>query len=129
MNAEQNALLSSIADDMKALKGNIDSLQSTVNGLENKLVTHLRNLIREETRKFDNEIELMKGRTDNMEARFPVLTRDSVDMSDWLQSFCDCDYFGWTGPRGPHGGVSGTVHWGARYRGYGHQRRTFEIQD
>ena len=40
MNAEQTALLSSIADDMKALKGNVDSLQSTVNGLENKLVTN-----------------------------------------------------------------------------------------
>ena len=56
MNAEQTALLSSIADDMKALKGNVDSLQSTVNGLENKLVTNLRNLIRDETKKFDNEI-------------------------------------------------------------------------
>ena len=66
MNAEQTALLSSIADDMKALKDNVDSLQSTVNGLENKLVTNLRNLIREETKKIENDIELMKGCMDNI---------------------------------------------------------------
>ena len=72
---------------MKALRGYVDSLQSTINGLENKLVTNLRNLIREETKKFDNEIELMKGRMDNMEARFAALTGESVNAS---ASF-DCD--------------------------------------
>lgn len=82
MNPDQAALLSSIADDLKALKGNVGTLQATVNGLENKLVANLRGLIREETKKFGNEIELMKGRMDNMEARFSELMGDSASGSD-----------------------------------------------
>ena len=79
MTEEQNSILSSISQDMKGLKDSVDSLKSTVNGLEDKIMSNIRGVIREETRKFDNEIELMKGRMDNMESRFMELTGESTN--------------------------------------------------
>lgn len=46
------ALLASLKDDMKALHGGMTTLANTVTGLEQKLMTNLRKIIQEETKKF-----------------------------------------------------------------------------
>ena len=54
MEGNQTALLSSIAEDMKAPKDSFESLNTTVNGLEDKIMSQIRGTIREETRKFSD---------------------------------------------------------------------------
>ena len=62
-------LLSTIVADLKAMNGSLETLTQTVNGLEAKIVTNIRTIIKQETRKFNDELELLKGRMDNLEAR------------------------------------------------------------
>ena len=78
MEGNQTALLSSIAEDMTALKGSFESLNTTVNGLEDKIMSQIRGTIREETRKFSDELELLKGRMENMETRLGSLAGASA---------------------------------------------------
>ena len=78
MEGNQTALLSSIAEDMKALKGSFESLNTTVNGLEDKIMSQIRGTIREETRKYSDELELLKGRMENMETRLGSLAGASA---------------------------------------------------
>ena len=73
MAEEQTKLLRQLAEDMKSLKGSVGVLSDTVNGLEAKIMTNIRTTIREETKKFDTEIELLKGRLGNMESRLQQL--------------------------------------------------------
>ena len=63
----EDSLLKTIARDLKAMHGSLTTLTETVNGLETKIVTHIRGIIRQETNKFNEEIELLKGRMDNLE--------------------------------------------------------------
>ena len=63
------ATLSSIAEDMAAMRRNMESLTTTVNGLESKIMSKIRGVIKDEVKTFNNEIELLKGRMDQMESK------------------------------------------------------------
>ena len=79
-------ILSSIAQDMMGLKDSVDSLKYTVDGLEDKIMCNI-SIIREETGKFDNEIEVIKGGMDNVEARITALTGESTNLT--LSFYCN----------------------------------------
>ena len=59
---------------MKSLKGSVDTLTTTVNGLETKIMKNIRVVIQEETKKINDELGLFKGRMDNMETRLDQLS-------------------------------------------------------
>ena len=74
MSSDEESLLSSIARDLKALRSNVATLTTTVNGLENKIMEAVRTTVKQETKQISEDLALFKGRMDNMEARLNELT-------------------------------------------------------
>ena len=55
-------LLAAMAADMKALQEGMEALTGTVNELKTKIMDKIHVVIKQETREFNNELELLKGR-------------------------------------------------------------------
>ena len=62
-------VISSMADDLKALREGLATLTNNVGKLETKITDNMRQIIREETKGFQNEIEMLKGRLDQVESK------------------------------------------------------------
>ena len=73
---------------MKALKDSIGTLTTTVNGLESKIMNKMRDIIRQETKKFNEEVEILKGRMENMEVRFAALASNNGNSATGFDINC-----------------------------------------
>ena len=73
-------LLLTIAKDMVALKEGMDNLTGTVKGLENRIMDKIEKVIKDETKTFNNEVALLKGRIEQIECKIQngIVNSDAV---------------------------------------------------